>query len=334
MADRSALADALHATAHAWTDPDHPPRVQAIADACDQSDLFTEDHATYAVNQQMDACVHADLQEAAHSAAGPHAAGLHLTGTAPLYGHAFIAYLLLRGTTVHLHNTPDERPLLHAVWEAVPEAPIRWKTHEEADQKDKSERPTYVLGPADEAIPADWQSTERPAVVVLDGHESADEREALAEDILVYDGRAPQHVGLIWAPDDLMPDAYLEAMAHLRAAIPAHDSLPGALQMQQAFLEAQDQPHAYAEDMTFLFSKGAPQIQDGAHVRWTPYDTPRDIATWYDAHADAVGPVLHRADLPEKLLPSAASTRHLGTLHRLDWWPPVVQQWAAWWETE
>lgn len=333
---RPAWADALHATAHAWTDPDHAPRTEAITAATDADAVpFEEAHITFAVNQQMEAAVRASLHEVAQQPAGPSAAQVRLAASIPLYGLPLIAYLTLRGTRVCLAEAPGTRPVLHAMLHAAAQAlpdeaaaPVQWAAAA------PESAPVIAMGPpaADAMDAADVVSPEQPAWVVLDGNESADEREALAEDLLVYDGEAPQRVGLIWAPEDAPPDAYLDAVAHMRAAVPAHARVPGTLQMQRAFLEAQDRSHAYIDPLTFLLSKGAPEPQRGLHVRWTPY---ADLGDLHDALADArstgtppVGSVRCREALVDRVarhVPNGIAVAPLGTLHRADWWPPAVQ---------
>ncbi len=333
---RSAWADALHTTAHRWTDPDYDPRQHAIEAAAEADDYpFTEAHITFAVNQQMDAAVQASLHTVAQQPAGPDAIQVELAAHVPLYGLPLIAYLTLRGTHVYLADAPSERPVLHAILTAAQQAlsveaehaPVQWSAPVPQSV------PTAAMGPpsADALTTADYPCPEHPAWVVLDGNESADEREALAEDLLVYDGESPQHVDLIWAPEGLRPDAYLEALAHMRAAVPAHERIPGTLQMQQALLDAQDAPHAYAENLTFLFSKGAPDPQRGLHVRWTSYN----------ALSEMTG-MLHKADTPpesvrcrptitervQRHLPDGVGVEPLGTLHRATWWPEAVRSLA------
>ncbi len=330
---RAAWADALHATAHAWTDPDHEPRTTAI-DAAIEADgyPFTEAHITFAVNQQMDAAVRASLHDIAQQPTALDAAQVKLAAHVPLYGLPFVAYLTLRGTRVYLADAPADRPVLHAVLTAAQQAlsvegehgPVQWMAAPPTSVA------TVAVGPpgTDALTEADYACPERPAWVVLDGNESADEREALAEDLLVYDGESPQHIDLIWAPEDVLPDAYLEALAHMRAAVPAHERIPGTLQMQRALLDAQDQPHAYAEDLTFLFSKGAPEPQRGLHVRWTPYDTRTAMSDALDNADTPVGSVRCRAAITERVrrhVPESVRVEPLGTLHRADWWPPAVQ---------
>lgn len=333
---RSAWADALHTTAHTWTDPDHAPRQTAIEAAAEADDYpFTEAHITFAVNQQMDAAVQASLHNVAQQPAGPEAMQVELAAHTPLYGLPLITYLTLRGAQVYLADAPSERPVLHAVLSAAQHAlsveakhaPVQWSAPAPPSV------PTAAMGPpnADALTTADYPCPEHPAWVVLDGNESADEREALAEDLLVYDGESPQHVDLIWAPEGLRPDAYLEALAHMRAAVPAHERIPGTLQMQQALLDAQDAPHAYAENLTFLFSKGAPDPQRGLHVRWTSYDALSEMRDALDKADTPAGSVRCRAAIAERVqrhVPDGVDIEPLGTLHRANWWPAAVRSLA------
>lgn len=333
---RAAWADALHSTAHNWTDPDHEPRTAAIEAAAEDEDYpFTKAHITFAVNQQMDAAVQASFNDIAQQPAGPDVVEVKLAAHIPLYGLALVTYLTLRGTRVYLADAPTDCSVLHAVLSAAQQAlsveeeraPVQWRgTAPETV-------PTVAMGSprADALAEADYACPERPAWVVLDGNESADEREALAEDLLVYDGESPQHVDLIWAPEDVLPDSYLEALAHMRAAVPAHERIPGTLQMQRALLEARDQPHAYAEDLTFLFSKGVPEPQRGLHMRWTPYDALPEMSEALHSADTPVGSVRCRTAITERVqrhVPNNMRVEPLGTLHRADWWPPAVRDLA------
>ena len=138
----------------------------------------------------------------------------------------------------------------------------------------------------------------------------------------MHDGHGCRNVALIWAPADLNPDPYLDAMARFRGVFPVHPEVPGTLQMQQAFLEATDQSHAYGEGLEFLLSRGAPEPQRPGHIRWTEYDALDDVGEWLDAHADGLQHVTARAGLAEQIgtdLPIAP----LGTAQRprLDWTP-------------
>jgi hypothetical protein len=151
-------------------------------------------------------------------------------------------------------------------------------------------------------------------VGLVDGHESEDEMGRLAEDMLLLEGMGRRRLALLWAPRDHSPDAYLEAMAHFRGLFPAHEDTPGTLQMQQAFLEARDQPHAYADGLEFLMSRGSPEVQRPGHVRWTEYDDVSDVAEWYDSNASSVYAVIARSGLHDQV-PADLPLRTPGGIH-------------------
>ena len=153
------------------------------------------------------------------------------------------------------------------------------------------------------------------SVGVVDGHESDDERERMAEDMLLLEGKGRRHLGLVWAPTDHPPDAYLQSMARFRGVYPAHSDTPGSLQMQQAFLEAQDQSHAYAEGLAFLVSRGAPEPQGKpAHVRWTEYEALSELEAWLQDHRKEVYALIARPHLHDQL-PEVVPLRTPGGVH-------------------
>jgi hypothetical protein len=152
------------------------------------------------------------------------------------------------------------------------------------------------------------------SVGVVDGHESEDEMGRLAEDMLLYEGAGRRRLAMLWAPRDQSPDDYLQAMAHFRGLFPAHEDTPGTLQMQQAFLEARDEPHAYADGLEFLVSRGEPEVQRPGHVRWTEYDDLGDLSDWLGDHDDEVYSVIARPGLQDQL-PAFDPVRSPGGVH-------------------
>jgi len=152
-------------------------------------------------------------------------------------------------------------------------------------------------------IPPGRRLVQPPIVSVglLDGHETDDERERLAEDMLLFDGTGRRRLAVVWAPRDLAPDPYLESMARFRGAYPVHPDTPGTLQMQQAFLDAQDEPHAYAEGLEFLVSRGEPAPQKAGHIRWSEYDDLADGVAWGEGHAGRVYALIARAPLHDQI---------------------------------
>jgi hypothetical protein len=103
-------------------------------------------------------------------------------------------------------------------------------------------------------------------------------------------------------------------MAGFRGLFPAHDDTPGSLQMQQAFLEAQDRPHAYAEGMEFLLSRGEPALQKPGHVRWTEYEALGQLDAWWREHQDEIYAIVARPHLHDQC-PDAWPLRTPGGVH-------------------
>jgi hypothetical protein len=152
------------------------------------------------------------------------------------------------------------------------------------------------------------------SVGLVDGHESEDEMERLAEDMLLFEGAGRRRLAVLWAPQEHPPDAYLEAMARFRGLFPAHEDTPGTLQMQQAFLEAQDEPHAYAEGLAFLMSRGDPEPQRAGHVRWSEYEDFDEVDDWLAVHSAEVYAVIARHHLHDQL-PDGWPLRTPGGVH-------------------
>nr|MBX2820973.1 hypothetical protein [Rhodothermaceae bacterium] len=120
------------------------------------------------------------------------------------------------------------------------------------------------------------------SVAVLDGKESKEECEDLAEDVLMHEGSGERNVCLIWAPEELNPDPYFESFAFFRGVYPAHERTSGSLQMKKAFLAAQNMPHAYGDGLEFLISRGEPACLEPCHIRWSTYESKAEVNTWIE----------------------------------------------------
>ncbi len=309
---------ALAATAARWRDPEYDPRASAVQATLDAPNRWTEEGLAHVINRRMQSITAEALEEwlgerAAESAptiavlfgsAGP-LDGFRMALAA--WGHGYATACAL----------PDGSPALVRAFakdlsEALPGLDVSFA--EPAEALATADR--VLARPAgDDAadtiramceqhgVPPSDRLLQGPvySVGVVDGHETDDERERLAEDMLLLDGTGRRRLAVVWAPQGLAPDTYLESMAHFRGLYPAHPDTPGTLQMQQAFLEAQDQSHAYAEDLQFLVSRGDPAPQKPAHIRWAEYEERDEVGAWLREQDDDVCALIARRHLHDQL---------------------------------
>ncbi len=312
-----------------WREPDYPLRVEAVRDVLAGEARFTEEMLAFALNQHMHRLTGEALEawiggrRAGTPVGAPCCIGLRAAEAPPLAGLRPLLAAALMGHHVHYVRTGAADALLAAfvrdvqqedglnislvTEDAAPSPVDAWIYWGVAPNGDESGGPSFVGPP-------------RYGVAVIDGEESEAEREQLAEDLLLYDGRGAESVRLVWAPRGLAPDPYLEAMAAFRGVFPAHVGLAGTLEMQRAFLAAAGQSHAHGEGLEFLVSRGAPEAPPPGHARWAEYDAPGEVRTWVEAHAAEVELLAARPALLDRLR-NEADAAHvrwcaLGEAHR------------------
>ena len=330
-----ALLQAIATAAAAWQDPEHPLRAEAAEATLQQENTFTEEAIAFAINQQMAQLTPQALTAwiGGRTSARPLAVGVVNTADVPLSGLPDVLAVVLTGHRYIGTIPPSSPALLPAFTDEVrrhaPGLPAAFAGPDLLF----SQADALIATAADdvrtemdvrcetEGIPPSRRLLRRRryAVAVVDGQESAEERERLAEDALLHEGHGSRSVALIWAPRGLAPDPYLSAFADFRGVFPAHPSTPGRLKMQQAFLEAAGTPSAYGEGLEFLLSKGDPDVQPPGHVRWTEYDDLDVAAHWLETHRRDVQLVAARPPLARQLPPSLP-TEPLGEAHR----PPLA----------
>jgi hypothetical protein len=333
--------EALVAVAADWREPDHPPREEAVAETVEAPNRWTEEALDYALNRWMQRLTLealtdwlGDIEPDAPTPVGV------LHGSAdPLEGLRDAVAVWASGHT-YLGHTADASPAL------LPTFTRELKKHHEeqdiefVDEEALFDRATAVMAQPDRGnvdtlqqqcdshgIPQKRRLVRptRLAIAVLDGHENDDARGGIAEDLLLYEGGGHRRLALVWAPTDLSPDSYLEAMARFRGVFPVHEDTPGALQMQKAFLEARDEPRAYAEGLEFLVSRGAPEFpQPDGHIRWTEYENLDEVDEWIEDHQDALYAVVARGALHDQF-PRSWPLRTPGGLHI----PPINDEEGA-----
>jgi hypothetical protein len=332
------VIEAIAAAASDWQDPDYPPRAEAVSATLEAPNRFTEPAIAFAINQQMTELSAPALREWAEGgwAKKSLTVGVLNAGNIPLVGLQDLLAVLLTGHAYVGALSSKSPHLLPAFVEGIrqhtSDVPVAF---EDADALFQHADALIATG-QDDTI--QWAASQceahdiapgrrllrghRYGVAVIDGHESEDEREQLAEDMLLHEGAGCRSVAIVWAPTGLDPDPYLNAMALFRGVFPVHPDVPGTLQMQQAFLEATDQPHAYGDGLEFLLSRGAPEPQRPGHIRWTEYDALSKVSDWLLEHEATVQHIAARDDLARQLnAPSPVAS--LGTAQRpsLDWQP-------------
>jgi hypothetical protein len=307
--------EAISSTAAEWRESNHPARQSAVAETLAAPNRWTEQALDHALNRWMQQLTRAGLEEwlGAESPALGTVGVIH-GAQEPLCGlrAAIAAWACVDG---YVGAVPESSPALlptfaKAVDGRLPDTEITFASVEEtiqrsdvliADPIDRMDESITAL--CDEAgLSASRRHLrgERYSVGLVDGHESEDEMGRLAEDMLLYEGQGRRRLALLWAPTDHSPDDYLQAMAGFRGLFPAHEDTPGTLEMQQAFLEAQDQPHAYAEGMEFLLSRGEPDVQKPGHIRWTEYDALDALDEWWTDHREEVYAIIARPHLHDQ----------------------------------
>ncbi len=338
MADQAYIMEAVAEASLAWQDPEHPARQKAVAKSLAAPNRFTEEALAFAINQQMHLLTPEAQTEwlGGRWATTPRIVGVLSAGNVPLADLQDFLAVVLMGHRYYGVVSSKSPHLLRAFAEEVrrhvPALPASFGTVEQmfaeanaviATGNDETRAWAEAESEA-HGIPSERRLLRghRYAAAILDGQETEDERENLAEDVLLHEGLGCRNVALIWAPRGLSPDPYFEALAHFRSVFPAHPETPGALKMQQAFLEAVDLPHAYGEGMEFLVSRGEPEAKGPGHIRWSEYDDMAVALAWLHAHRDELQLIAVRSALAERL-PTDLPVEPLGFAQRpaLAWRP-------------
>ncbi|MDX1545486.1 MAG: acyl-CoA reductase [Rhodothermales bacterium] len=327
--------------ARAWRDPAYPPRAEAVARTLEAPNRFTEEALAFAINQQMNLLRPRALQAwvDGRQASAPCTVGVLNAGNLPLVGLQDLLAVLLTGHRYYGAVSSKSPFLLPAFVEEVRRhdaaLPARFAevegVFEEADAviaTGSDETRGWAEAACERhGIPPARRLLRghRYAVAVIDGHETEDELEGLAEDVLLHEGLGCRNVALVFAPDGLAPDALLEALAHFRAVFPPHPETPGSLAMQKAFLAAVEQPHAHGDGLEFLVSKGVAEVQPPGHLRWTGYTDLEEVRAWLEARAEQLQLVVAREAVGRRLAAPVATVPP-GDAQRppLDWRPDGI----------
>lgn len=337
MPHRPDIISVIAETARDWRDPEYERRAAAVKETLKASNTFTAEAVAFAVNQQVSLINEDALMDWAP--ARPSAVELRIgvlnAGNVPFVGMQDFLAVSLSGHR-YIGSVSSRSPALLPSFVAD----VCSRTPLDADFVETEvlfNRAQAVIATGSDETAA-WVTTQceksgiptsrrlirghRYSVAIIDGAETENELESLAEDALLHEGFGCRNVSLVWAPDGHSPDALLEAFARFRAVFPAHARTPGRLKMQQAFLEAIDAPHAHGEGLEFLMSKGDPDVQAPGHVRWTEYDSIDEVRQWLLQHRSEIQLVVARRALHTRLAPELP----IGTLGEaqrpaLNWCP-------------
>ena len=335
---RTQMSEAIAEAAQRWRDPAYPPRAEAVDRTLSCANRFTLEAVSFAVNQQMRQLTVTALEEwvGGRRAGERRTIGVLSAGNVPFVElQDFLAVLL----TGHAYRgaLSSKSPYLLPSFAADVAAGRAGFDVSFVDADGLFRESEAIIATGSDAT-REW-AQERCAeaeippgnrllrgsgfgVAVLDGTETDDELEGLAEDALLHEGLGCRNVAIIWAPPDLSPDPLLTAFANFRAVFPTHPDSPGSLAMPKAFLEAVGAPHAYGEGLEFLLSNGEPEVQQPGHVRWVEYAHRDAPLAWIAEHAESIQLVVGKEYIMQDLPPELAVCK-FGEAQRppLDWKP-------------
>lgn len=317
MIDQEALASAIEGAAELWKDPAYPAREQAVADTLLLENRFTEQALAFAINQQMALLVKEDLLKwvAGRVLTEPRTVGVLNAGNIPFVGLQDWLAVVLTGAAYRGVLSSKSPYLLPAfvldVVNAFPDLDLDFIEFDSLE----GEVDGLIASGSDETIQVLREKSKemelgleqclfrghKYSMAVIRGNETPAEREKIAEDVLLHEGMGCRSVSIIWAPEELAPDAYLESLAHFRGVFPPHEKTPASLKMKRAFLDAIGASHAYGDGMEFLVSKGEPEQQEPGHVRWATYRTLQELAGWMEDHKEEIQLVFASKNSAEQL---------------------------------
>ena len=163
-------------------------------------------------------------------------------------------------------------------------------------------------------------------VSVLTGSESSDDLLDLAEDCLLHEGRGCRNVAVVWVPAGTAPDRFLESAATFRGVFPGHPKTAAGLRIPKAMLEARGIPCAYADDLSFLVSRGPAEVLEPCHLRWCEYSDIGDPVEWIARQGQHVQVVTTSRRKVGAASPFGAQVARLGSAQRppISWKPDGV----------
>jgi len=331
------VVTALSESARGWCESDsHLFRLNAVQATLEAPNQFTEEALAFAIDQQMSEVTESALYEwiQGRSPKKTCTVGVINAGNVPFAGLQDLLATLICGHSYRGVLSRKSPYLLSAFVESVRGEGVDIDVDFVARDVIWDQAEAIIATGSDLAIAQIREQVQakgipshrclfrstRYGVAILDGGETAEDLDNLALDILLHEGMGCRNVALVFAPEDLEPDHCLRHLAQIRGIFPAHPSTPGRLTMQQAYLAAIKQPHAYGDGLEFLVSKGLPEPQIPGHVRWVEYTDPNEMIKTLQRLS--VQCIVARENV-RKTLPERWNMQPFGTTQRpsLDWQP-------------
>ena len=339
MNDSVELIEAISEAASDWTNPEYPVRLEAEQRLYDSPVKATQEAVAFAINQQMPQLSVSGLSGLAGISGQVEASrriGVVHKNDVPFEGLVAWLSVVLNGFEyVGLHEDAPRELLVGFVEDVRIRYPGLLSSFRNESESLADLDGLIALGIEAERVERILSSKEggstlrllkrsaKYSVAVLDGKESREEREDLAEDVLMHEGSGERNVCLIWAPEELNPDPYFESFAFFRGVYPAHERTSGSLQMKKAFLAAQNMPHAYGEGLEFLISRGEPACLESCHIRWATYGSRVAVNRWIEENEQDLYALVARNKIHNQLhtsvpLLSPGKSHRLGIEEQID----------------
>ncbi len=304
VAKANIIITALAKAAQRWSDYDYPVRQDAVNRSLEADNRFTEAAVTFAVNQQMALLTEEALRSWQEQLGWDEkrTVGVLNPGNIPFVELQDFVGVVLSGAS-YIGSVSSKSPALFPAFlsdviEIYPDLRADISDWEDVVEScdiliasGSDDTMLKVSEMADEASivsEARWIRGHRFSVSVLGGRESKDDLVSLAEDALLHEGLGCRNTALIFAPAAMEIDPVLDCFATFRGTFAAHPATTGSLKMQQAFLKAVSTPHAFADDLQFLISRGEAEPQQPGHLRWVPYENLEEVTDWLNDHTSEI----------------------------------------------
>lgn len=294
--------NALEKAAQRWMKRDSEEVATAIDRTLTAPNAFTAASLSAAIDRAMAKVTSQGLTEWVGSERPPRAAKVAVlnAGNVPLVGlQDFLA--VLTGGHEYIGITSRSSPyLLPAFAESVhrhdPSIVYRFSTLEDALVRADAAIATGSSATVqlisrrfeNAGVPVDRQLLRgtRTGVAVLDGSESSTELFSLASDVLLHEGRGCRSVTVVFAPDELDPEAFVEQANEFRRDFPAHERTLTATGRARRLLDAVNA--RFFQGHGFILIEEDVALREPCVIRWIRYHDRAQPLEWLNRHREMV----------------------------------------------